>query len=318
MAFELIVARGGEPGPKFRFRFDAREVTIGRAPENHLVVHDPGASRGHARIRARGAGYALLDDGSCNGTQLNERPMRGAVRLRSGDRIQVGTTVLEFAVHRESRAMVRVRQIVGSVIAAVRAWPWKVRVGVAAAAALAVCLPIVVAARTNHATAPLPRPAMGASGNTATPMPELPSAAEMFPGEIGTLREVRESYERGRRKVEERRIAPRNLYDAWRAFTAAGGALQTTAPASPARANLSELVRWAERELEAECKRLLFGAARSERYGQEAQALAAFGEILLRFPGDDPSGCRKKAQEALASAETAAPAGGVFGYPEAR
>jgi hypothetical protein len=316
MAFELIVARGRDPGP--RFRFDAREVTIGRAPENHLVVHDPGASRGHARIRARGAGYALLDDGSCNGTQLNERPMRGAARLRSGDRIQVGTTVLEFADHRESRAMVRVRQLLGSVIEAVGASPRQVRVAAAVAAAMAVCLPILVAAMINHATAPVPRPAMGPSGNVATAMPELPSGANMFAGEIGMPRETRESYERGRRKVEERRIAPRNLYDAWRAFTATREALRTTAPESPARENLSELTRWTERELEADCKRLLFGAARSERYGEEAQALVAYREILLRFPGDEPSGCRKKAQEALASAETAAPAGGVFGYPEAR
>ena len=312
MAFELLIA-GGEPARKFRF--DAREVTIGRAPESDLVVHDPRASRSHARIRARGAGYALLDDGSCNGTRLNERPMCGAARLRSGDRIQVGATVLEFAVHREPLAAARGRHLFGKMIAAVRVWPWQVRVAAAGLAGLALCLGGVVGAMADRANAPLPRAAMGASGNTATTMPELPSAAEVFPGE---LREARESYERGRRKVEERRIAPRNLYDAWRAFTACANVIETYAPATPARSSLSALVRWAERELEAECKRLLFGAARFERYGQDGQALATYREVLLHFPGDEPSGCRKKAQEALASADTAAPAGGVFGYPEAR
>jgi hypothetical protein len=81
--------------------------------------------------------------------------------------------------------------------------------------------------------------------------------------------------------------------------------------------DLPRVIRWTERELEADCKRLLFAAARSERYGQDAQVQTAYREVLLHFPGDDPSGCRRKAQEALASFETGAPVG-VFGYAEAR
>src|SRR5207244_644724 len=37
----------------------------------------------------------------------------------------------------------------------------------------------------------------------------------------GDLAAARAAYDRGRRKLEERRIAPRNLYDAWKAFTEA-------------------------------------------------------------------------------------------------
>ena len=105
MPFELVIAEG--PAGARGFRFDGREVTIGRAAENDLVVHDPWASRVHARIRERGEGYAVLDDGSCNGTVLNERPVRGAARLRDGDRIRVGGTTLEFASRRRPLVLVR-------------------------------------------------------------------------------------------------------------------------------------------------------------------------------------------------------------------
>jgi hypothetical protein len=63
----------------------------------------------------------------------------------------------------------------------------------------------------------------------------------------------------------------------------------------------------------------LFGAARFERYGDDARAQVTYREAMLHFPGDDPSGCRKKAQENLVAGDDGAnPAVGVFGYPEAR
>jgi Inner membrane component of T3SS, cytoplasmic domain len=321
MAFELVIAEGNERGRKFRF--DGREVTIGRAPENDLVVHDPRASRGHARIHARGDGaYALIDDGSCNGTELNDRATLGAARLRTGDRIRVGSTVLEFAARREPLDAVRARKLFGRGIAAVCRWPMRIRVGLlgAGATSLAMCIVLVAAMVENGAAAAASRQAiaMDAVGGTAAAAPDVPPAAEMLPETVGLVRGIREPYERGRRKLEERRIAPRNLYDAWRAFAAAANAVDATPRDAAIQLNLSRLVRWTERELETECRRLLFGAARSERYGQEAQAQATYREILLHFPGEDPSGCRRKAQDALTSFETADPAGGVFGYPEPR
>jgi hypothetical protein len=325
MPFELVIAQGEGRGR--RFRFDAREVTIGRAAENDLVVHDPRASRGHARIRARGDGYALLDDGSCNGTQVNERPASGATRLRDGDRIRVGTTVLEFALPHELAAMAHTRNILSAAAAAARRWPLRIRVAAGAAALVALVVVGLVAGRAmtpRRATATPARiePFEAPSRGAAPSIPDVPSAAELFRDTGGELRAVREAYERGRRKLEERRIAPRNLYEAWRSFTAAANALESVGAESIVRGSLSPslagLVRWTERELEAECKRLLFAAARFERYGQEAQVQTAYRDLLLHFPGDEPSGCRRKTQEALASIETAAPAVGVFGYPEDR
>jgi pSer/pThr/pTyr-binding forkhead associated (FHA) protein len=58
-------------------------------------VPDPGASRRHARIHADGADYVLSDLGSTNGTFVNDESA-GEVMLHDGDRITIGTTVLEF------------------------------------------------------------------------------------------------------------------------------------------------------------------------------------------------------------------------------
>jgi len=146
----------------------------------------------------------------------------------------------------------------------------------------------------------------------------VPSADDLFGAATGDVRAARDSFERGRRKLDERRIAPRNLYDAWQGFAAAARSTERLLPES-ARTKLSRLVGWARRELEAECRRLLFGAARFERYGQEGKAQATYREVLLHFPGDDPSGCRKKAQENVLSEDDAAnPGRDVFGYAEAR
>jgi hypothetical protein len=158
--------------------------------------------------------------------------------------------------------------------------------------------------------------AIDPASSSATP--EVRAPEDLFTGATADLRAAREAYERGRRKLEERRIAPRNLYDAWRAFDRAARSAPGLLP-SNTEAELRRLVGWVERELEAQCKRLLFGAARFERYGDDVRAQAMYREALLHFPGDDPSGCRKKAQQSLLAADDGAnPAVGVFGYPEAR
>jgi hypothetical protein len=70
-------------------------VTLGRLPENDVVLDDPGASRQHARINGTDGEYVLVDLGSTNGTLVNDEPV-GERRLVDGDRITIGETVLEF------------------------------------------------------------------------------------------------------------------------------------------------------------------------------------------------------------------------------
>lgn len=72
------------------------EMTIGRAPGCTVVVDDTYASQIHARVAAGPDGIHLEDLGSTNGTTCNGEPVTGPRRLRRGDRIGVGTVVLEL------------------------------------------------------------------------------------------------------------------------------------------------------------------------------------------------------------------------------
>jgi hypothetical protein len=73
--------------------FDGRPLTIGRAPDNVLVVRDGRASRHHARIDGRRGTLILSDLGSTNGSFVNDRRV-DSVALGTGDRIRIGTTSL--------------------------------------------------------------------------------------------------------------------------------------------------------------------------------------------------------------------------------
>jgi hypothetical protein len=119
----------------------------------------------------------------------------------------------------------------------------------------------------------------------------------------GDLRAARQDYERGRRKLEERRIAPRNLFDAWKAFTNARRQMEGLNPRPPLYDEVAQLIKDCERDLEKECGKLIFTAARFEKYGQDDRAQQTYREVLLHFPGEEPSGCRKKAQENIVSAQ---------------
>ncbi len=70
-------------------------VTIGRLPECDVVVKDKGASRRHAQIKLKDGVATITDLGSTNGTRLNGATVQSR-ELADGDRITIGTTVLEY------------------------------------------------------------------------------------------------------------------------------------------------------------------------------------------------------------------------------
>jgi hypothetical protein len=72
---------------------DGRPLTIGRAPDNGLVLHDSRASRRHARLFARSGVLILADLGSTNGSFVNDRRVE-EMPLGEGDRIRIGDTIL--------------------------------------------------------------------------------------------------------------------------------------------------------------------------------------------------------------------------------
>jgi hypothetical protein len=73
--------------------FDGRPLTIGRAPDNRVVLRDGRASRHHARVDARRGSLVLTDLGSTNGSFVNDRRVE-SVALGEGDRIRLGATIL--------------------------------------------------------------------------------------------------------------------------------------------------------------------------------------------------------------------------------
>jgi hypothetical protein len=74
-----------------------RELTVGRGAGCAIVVgEDTYVSQLHARLfQQNGEGY-VEDLGSTNGTYVNGKAITGATRLRRGDQVQFGQTVVEI------------------------------------------------------------------------------------------------------------------------------------------------------------------------------------------------------------------------------
>jgi predicted component of type VI protein secretion system len=268
VAFALVITSGSGRGR--RFRFDAQAVDIGRAPDNDVVLNHAGVSRTHARIELKPSGWMLSDRASANGVELNGAAVVGPAQLRQGDRIGVGPVTFEFRLQGERIASHRPR--------------WT---SPAARASLAGCTVLLIGVGSLYAIRIEPREGFA----------HAPAAVESRARPPDPIA-ARASYERGRRKLAERRVAPRNLYDAWMAFRAARDQLDGDAALA---GEVARLAADCERDLRRECDRLLFAAGRFERHGQEDKARQTWREILLHYPGDDPGGCRRRAEETLLS-----------------
>lgn len=73
------------------------ELTIGRAAACVLTLDDTYVSQQHASIVWRDRQFFAEDTGSTNGTYVNRERLVQPVVLRPGDRVQIGSTVLEFS-----------------------------------------------------------------------------------------------------------------------------------------------------------------------------------------------------------------------------
>ncbi len=72
--------------------------SIGRAPDNQLVVNDVKASSHHAQLRPNGQNYEVIDLDSSNGTFVNEQRLVPRVPrlLSANDQIRIGDTTFVF------------------------------------------------------------------------------------------------------------------------------------------------------------------------------------------------------------------------------
>ncbi len=71
-------------------------TTIGRSPDNTVVLADRGVSAQHARLVQRGGRWWAEDLGSTNGTWVNGRRVDRPMLLSPGDMLQVARTVLRL------------------------------------------------------------------------------------------------------------------------------------------------------------------------------------------------------------------------------
>jgi len=72
-------------------------LAIGRLEDNDIVIDDDSfISSHHARIEIRPEGSWVVDLGSTNGCYVNGQRVAEERSVRKGDRIQVGSTVLEM------------------------------------------------------------------------------------------------------------------------------------------------------------------------------------------------------------------------------
>jgi len=99
-------------GRQWQFNFVSQSAcTIGRAPDNAIVLDDPRASRYHAHIKPEDNGSFTIIDGAVINGQLrrsaNKVFINGATqfehKLKNGDRITIGASTLKFEQPVEER-----------------------------------------------------------------------------------------------------------------------------------------------------------------------------------------------------------------------
>lgn len=76
---------------------DGALTVVGRARDADLRLEDDGVSRHHCRLSRSGSSVLIEDLGSTNGTLVNGKPIARAKLLSPGDRIRVGSVVLQLA-----------------------------------------------------------------------------------------------------------------------------------------------------------------------------------------------------------------------------
>lgn len=90
----MMALRLWEPEqPARAVRVHKLPIILGRGPDCHLKLKDPGISRRHARILRKSTGYVLQDLGSERGILFGRTPTR-ATRLRRGAVYRLAQTKL--------------------------------------------------------------------------------------------------------------------------------------------------------------------------------------------------------------------------------
>lgn len=90
----LVQIYGKNIGKKYSL--DRVQLTIGRGPDNAIMVDMDNVSRTHCKIYGGSGGHYIEDMGSTNGTFVNDEELMERRRLLNGDFIKIGGVIFKF------------------------------------------------------------------------------------------------------------------------------------------------------------------------------------------------------------------------------
>jgi pSer/pThr/pTyr-binding forkhead associated (FHA) protein len=96
----VVIHRGPSKGA--RFLIDSREIAIGRSVDSPIFLDDVTVSRKHAVIVKDEQRFSIKDQGSLNGTYLNNQSVLNSP-LTTGDEIQIGKFHMLFVAPNKSK-----------------------------------------------------------------------------------------------------------------------------------------------------------------------------------------------------------------------
>jgi hypothetical protein len=95
----LIVVHPGATSFSSGEALPLRPITrLGRASDSTIRLDDTFISGEHAVIMLRDGGWWIADQGSTNGTAVNDQPVRGEAELRPGDVVAIGDVRLRLVL----------------------------------------------------------------------------------------------------------------------------------------------------------------------------------------------------------------------------
>ena len=89
----LTILSGPDSGVAYKLM--GQTITLGRDPENDVVLPDSKSSRNHACLEQRDGAYWIKDLGSQNGVILNGHSIREGL-VKPGDQLVIGSTLIRF------------------------------------------------------------------------------------------------------------------------------------------------------------------------------------------------------------------------------
>src|SRR4051812_5211867 len=84
------------PSMGCRYPLGEQNVLLGRGEDCDIRIQDHSVSRRHAKIEPSAEGYLVNDQGSTNGTFVNDKQLDSAWLLQDGDYLRVGNCIYRY------------------------------------------------------------------------------------------------------------------------------------------------------------------------------------------------------------------------------